>query len=70
MFDLSYEDLVDDQQTSRALLDFCELPWDERCLSFQDNERTTLTASYNQVRQPMCRHSWVVGEIMKPNSSP
>lgn len=58
VFELSYEALVNDQaQTTRSLLAFCGLPWDERCLSFQDNDRTALTASYNQVRQPMYRHS-------------
>ena len=58
VFELSYEALVDDQeQITRSLLNFCGLPWDERCLSFQNNERTALTASYNQVRQPMYRHS-------------
>lgn len=58
VFELSYEALVKNQeQTTRSLLDFCGLTWDERCLSFQENERTALTASYNQVRQPMYRHS-------------
>lgn len=58
IFELSYEALVENQElTTRSLLEFCELPWDERCLAFQDNQRTALTASYNQVRQPMYRHS-------------
>ncbi|WP_310448006.1 sulfotransferase [Thiobacillus sp.] len=58
VFELSYESLVENQeQTTRSLLDFCSLPWDECCLSFQENERTALTASYNQVRQPIYRHS-------------
>lgn len=58
IFNFSYEALVDDQEgTTRALLEFCGLPWDERCLDFHANERTAMTASYNQVRQPLYRSS-------------
>lgn len=58
VFELSYEALVNNQaQITNSLLEFCELPWDERCLAFHTNERTALTASYNQIRQPMYRRS-------------
>jgi hypothetical protein len=58
IFELSYEALVNNQtRTTKSLLEFCELPWDDRCLAFYSNDRTALTASYNQVRQPMYRHS-------------
>jgi hypothetical protein len=58
IFELSYETLVDQQEdTTRALLEFCGLPWDTRCLDFHRSERVALTSSYNQVRQPMYRNS-------------
>ncbi len=58
IFDLRYEDMVAEQEaTSRALLDFCGLPWDERCLQFHKSKRIVGTFSYNQVRQPIYKKS-------------
>lgn len=49
-----YEDLVVDQETTtRALLDFCGLPFHARCLKFHETDRPVLTASAQQVRQPL-----------------
>jgi hypothetical protein len=60
IFELHYESLVTDQENlTQALLGFCDLPWDESCLAFQNNKRVALTASYNQVREPM--HTRSVG---------
>lgn len=54
IMDVSYESLVyDPERISRALIEFCELPWDERCLSSQRTEREVATASAWQVRQPV-----------------
>jgi tetratricopeptide (TPR) repeat protein len=36
-----------------ALVDFCDLAWDERCLRFYETKRFIDTASYDQVRQPI-----------------
>lgn len=53
-FDLRYDDLVEDpRQTVAALLEFCDLPWDDACLSFDKNRRFIKTASYAQVRRPI-----------------
>lgn len=53
-FDLRYDDLIaDPQKTVAALLDFCDLPWDDACLSFNKNKRFIKTASYAQVRRPI-----------------
>ncbi len=41
----------------RFLIDFCGLPWDDRCLEFHASGRTVRTASYEQVRQPIYRSS-------------
>ena len=58
MMEVRYEDLVENQEgVSRALVDFCGLPWDVRCLRFYETPRTVSTASYDQVRQPMYQHA-------------
>lgn len=51
-----YEDLVADTETQvRALLDYCGLAFDARCLRFFENERPVRTASSEQVRRPINR---------------
>lgn len=51
-----YEKLIDDFEAEvRRLLDYCGLPFDERCLRFYENERAVRTASSEQVRQPIFR---------------
>jgi tetratricopeptide (TPR) repeat protein len=51
-----YERLVDDTEGQvRALLDYCGLPFDERCLRFFENDRAVRTASSEQVRKPIFR---------------
>ena len=39
----------------KALLDYCGLDFDERCLRFFENDRPVRTASSEQVRQPIYR---------------
>lgn len=56
--DVSYEDLIADQErVTRELLTFCGLPWDDSCLRFHETGRAVVTASYDQVRQPLYRRS-------------
>jgi hypothetical protein len=51
-----YEALVDNTEAEvRALLEYCGLPFEERCLRFYENERAVRTASSEQVRQPIFR---------------
>lgn len=51
-----YESLVADTEGEvRSLLEFCGLPFDERCLKFYENERAVRTASSEQVRRPIYR---------------
>ncbi|MCH9000434.1 MAG: sulfotransferase, partial [Proteobacteria bacterium] len=58
MLEVRYEDLIADQAgVSRQLIDFCGLAWDDRCLAFHKTERAVLTASYQQVRQPIYSNS-------------
>ena len=54
IMDVHYEELVSNQEeTSRKLVDFCELEWDSNCLNFHKTERFVGTASFDQVNEPM-----------------
>ena len=56
--ELRYEDMVRDPETeSRALVAYCGLDWDPRCLDFARTERTVKTPSRWQVRQPIYQRS-------------
>ena len=58
MLEISYEGLIEDQERwVRRMLEFIGLPWDPRCLEFHRTERTVLTSSKWQVRQPLNRSS-------------
>jgi tetratricopeptide (TPR) repeat protein len=51
-----YETLVENTESEvRALLDYCGLPFEERCLRFYENGRAVRTASSEQVRRPIFR---------------
>ncbi|HET6246657.1 MAG TPA: sulfotransferase [Tepidisphaeraceae bacterium] len=70
ILDVRYEDLVADPAGQiRRLLDFLNLPWDERCLAFHENDRAVNTASRNQVRKPIYSSSIGRWERYK-NSAP
>ena len=56
--DVAYEDVVADLETSaRRILEYCDLPWDDACLSFQESSHVVRTASAAQVRQPIYTRS-------------
>lgn len=49
-----YEQLVSDTENQvRALLNYCGLPFEESCLRFHETKRAVMTASADQVRQPL-----------------
>jgi hypothetical protein len=53
-----YESMVGDTETEvRRLLDYCQLPFEEGCLRFFENDRPVRTASSEQVRQPIYREA-------------
>ncbi len=60
---ISYDDMVSDQEaTTRRLLDFMELPFEEACINFHETDRKVSTASFLQVRKPLynsSRQRWV-----------
>lgn len=58
MLDVSYEDVVEDiEGQAHRLIDYCALPWDDRCISFHSTSRQVKTASAVRVRQPLFRSS-------------
>lgn len=69
IFELRYEDLVADPEGRiAALLEFCDLPWDDACLAFDRNQRFINTLSYAQVRKPISggageRHRRYAGQL-------
>lgn len=49
-----YEDLVTNpNEEIPKLIEFCNLEWEDACLNFHDSNRTVITPSKTQVRQPM-----------------
>ena len=51
-----YESMIEDTEAEvHRLLGYCELPFEERCLKFYENERAVRTASSEQVRRPIFR---------------
>jgi tetratricopeptide (TPR) repeat protein len=55
---LRYEDLVEQPEAvTRELVEFCGLPWDERCLRFYEGDRYIRSASHNQASKPIYRHA-------------
>lgn len=52
--EVNYEEVVADKdRMTRELVEFCGLPWDDRCLNFYDSGRTVMTLSYDQVNKPI-----------------
>ncbi len=49
-----YEDVVHDLEgQTRSLLSYCDLPWQDQCLRYYENDQVSTTASAVQVRQPV-----------------
>jgi tetratricopeptide (TPR) repeat protein len=58
LLEVSYEELVGDAAGwTRRMLEFVGVPWDDRCLNFQDTQRVVATASFWQVRQKIYKSS-------------
>lgn len=51
---VQHEDVLDDIEGQvRRILDYCGLPFDQRCVDFHQTRRAVRTASSEQVRQPI-----------------
>lgn len=58
ILEVVYEQVVEDVEgQARRMLEFLDLPWDDRCLRFYENDRPVETASREQVRKPIYRDS-------------
>ena len=59
IYDVEYEKLVADKESEiRKILNFCELNWDDKCLSPEKNSKTPIkTVSIAQARQPIYKTS-------------
>lgn len=56
--DVRYEELVEHPEaTMRALLEYCDLSWEDRCLTFFRTKRVVNTANAVQVRRPLYKTS-------------
>jgi len=56
--DLNYEELVSHQEEqTKRLLQYCELPWDDACMNFHKTRRKIKTASNAQVIRPIYQDS-------------
>jgi tetratricopeptide (TPR) repeat protein len=54
LYELNYEDLISEPEHEiRGVLEFCNLPWDEACLSFHESSKAVSTPSRWQARQPI-----------------
>jgi hypothetical protein len=57
-YEVDYDALVaDPEPETRKLIEACGLPWEDACLSPQDNDRKVETLSLFQVRQPITKSS-------------
>ena len=58
IYHLDYERLTNDQEyETRALIEYCNLNWEEICLSPQKNIRSIYTASQHQIRKNVYKGS-------------
>ncbi len=62
-----YERMVDDSEAEiRALLAALDLPFEEACLRFYENDRAVRTASSEQVRRPIYREGTEQWQMFEP----
>ena len=59
IYSLEYEKLVNEPEIeSKKLMEYCELPWDKKCLEFyKRKDFISKTASNIQIRQAIYKHS-------------
>ena len=63
-FDISYEDTARNlEPNARALIEYLELPWEDACLNFHEQDGAVTTASAVQVREPA--HTRSIGRWLR-----
>jgi tetratricopeptide (TPR) repeat protein len=71
IFDLQYERMVANQEaTTRRLINFLGLDWEDNCINFHLTERAVSTPSRWQVRQPIYRSSVQRWRRFEPHLEP
>ena len=66
-----YEETVRDTEAAvRGLLEYCQLPFEHRCLRFYETERAVRTASSEQVRRPIYRDAIEHWHHFEPHLAP
>jgi tetratricopeptide (TPR) repeat protein len=82
ILEVKYEELVTDPENqTRRMLEFLNLPWDDRCLRFHETKRPVTTSSRQQVRRPLYhssigrwrnyrRHLAELDRFFEPSSAP
>lgn len=71
MLTIHYEDLVCDQvEQTRRLIQFCDLPWEESCISYHKTNRSVVTNSSSQVRQKIFTDSLSLNDVYKEQLRP
>ena len=58
IYNIEYENLIKDNEIEiKNLLNYCDLEWDENCMTFYKNKKSVSTASLAQVRSPIYKSS-------------
>ncbi len=68
---VQYEEMVGDTETQiRALLDYCNLDFEEQCLRFYETDRAVRTPSSEQVRKPIYKEGLEQWRNFEPHLDP
>lgn len=71
ILEITYEDLVENTEaTSKRVVDYLGLPWDDHCLEFHKRKKIVKTASAQQVRQPVYKSSLKTWEKYEKHLAP
>ena len=66
VYNIQYEELVNNPKIEiEKLLQYCDLNWDENCMSHDKNSRSIKTASATQARQPIYKSAIKSSDIFK-----
>ena len=58
IYHAKYEKIITDQEIeTRKIINFCDLSWEDNCLSFHKNKTPIKTMSTAQAREPIYRSS-------------
>ena len=58
IYHLNYENLINNQRAEiKKILEFCSLPWENKCMDFAKTKRIVRTSSHSQVRKKMYQDS-------------